>query len=229
MGRSCGSSGGGSDVEKKPGLPDFYATGLAKALVGDQPCLFEPWMKGHYTFDKASRSSNLAQWKLDHTAQLHAEVERLKGDGWKTTVEKYFRLTGQTAIIVGKPDVIAQAENKRPKIVDVKSGKPRDSDVAQVLIYMVVIPMVWKAPHMIFEGEVVYSGGGLTHRVKIDAREADAMRARLFPLVRRLAVNEVAPDPAPGESNCRFCDVTKADCPTRFEQTDEVPFLTSEF
>jgi hypothetical protein len=210
----------------RAGLPAFWVTSLAKILVGEQPCQFETWMKAHYEIEKRPRSDagSLAKWKADHTEQLQAEIVRLKAAGWRCTIEKYFRVTGQTAILAGKPDVIVQAPNKRPKIVDVKSGRERDSDTMQVLIYMVTIPMAWQAPTMIFDGEVVYP----TYRIHVEPAEAEAIRPKLFALVKQLA-GTTRPDPTPSEVNCRFCDVNETDCPQRYVATETVDILTSEF
>src|ERR1700680_2269404 len=105
------------------GLPSFWVTGLAKLLVGDQPCHLSIWAKGHLKLESGPRSSSFSVWKTSHTTMLTAILADLKAEGWKTTVERYLRVTGQTAILAGKPDVIAQGkEGCRPKIVDAKSG-----------------------------------------------------------------------------------------------------------
>jgi hypothetical protein len=207
---------------KRNGLPDFWCTGLAKALVGDQPCLLQPWMKAHYNLDKQPRSSDFAKWKLQHTEQLNAEVQRLKLAGWTCSVEQYFKLKGETASISGKSDIIAR-QGDTHIILDVKSGTPRDSDVAQVMIYQVVTPMVWRRT-LPFRGEVVYPD----HRVPVSVADALAIRDRLFALVRQLAKDE-RPDASPSESACLFCDVTAADCPQRFAEGAAIDVLTSEF
>lgn len=197
---------------KRDGLPEFWSTGLAKALVGEQACELEAWAKGHYRIKRqGGESASLAQWKIDHTAQLQAATERLRADGWKCQVEQWFRLQGQFAVITGKTDLITQKEGCRPVIRDTKGGEPRDSDVAQVLIYMVVLPLVWKSPKMQFAGEVIYPD----HSVSITPPEAEAVKKKLFDLVRRLSMN--APPPAnPSESACRFCDVPESLCNQRW-------------
>lgn len=208
---------------KRTGLPEFWVTGLAKILVGEQPCRLEAWMKGHYRVDKVERDrAGLTQYKIDHTERLRDEAERYKADGWKVDQERYIRVTGQTAILIGKADLVARKAGSRPRIVDCKRTA-RDSDVAQVAIYMAVLPLSWHAPGMIFDGEVAYANG---ERTKVTPPEAEAIKPKLFALLRELGTDE-RPEPVPGATNCRWCDLSTADCAARF--TESVDVLTSEF
>ena len=139
---------------KRTGLPEFWTTSLAKVLVGDQSCYLEPWMKSRFKLEKrAGDEGSLAKWKAEHSALLREVVERFQGDGWKCTVESYFKAKGAAANVAGKADLIIQKTDMRPVIVDAKSGSPKDSDVAQVMIEMILIPMAWEK-RMIFSGLV---------------------------------------------------------------------------
>jgi len=72
---------------KKDGLPDFWASGIAKALVGSQPCLLQPWLKGRYKIHRIERDdSALTRWKIRHTEQLTKATEKFRAEGWKCTV-----------------------------------------------------------------------------------------------------------------------------------------------
>jgi hypothetical protein len=208
---------------KRGGLPKFWSTGVAKALVGDQPCLLSPWLQGHYDIAKRERDqSNLTVWKTEHTQQLQAYAEKLKVAGWKVDMERFFKLQGQTAELSGKADLIAQQAEKRPLIIDIKSGKPRDSDSAQVMLEMIIIPVVWKAPSMIFEGRVVYP----THEVTIHPDQAQQFRPMLMAMMKRLGATE-RPDAQPSRDACRYCDISAADCPQRWQ--DEDATVNTEF
>ena len=210
---------------KQSGLPEFWISWIAKALVGDQPCLYESWLKGHGSPDKVARSTDFAAWKATHTAMMFAERDRLKAEGWKVRVESYVKLTGRTAILAGKADLIAQKPGCRPLIIDCKGGTPRDSDEAQVSIYQTIVPIVWDSPAMQFEGRVVYQPPIPT--VVIPPDKAHAIREALFSLLRRLG-QTTPPEPAPSEGSCRFCDVASTSCPSRF-QGSEPTVLTMEF
>jgi len=201
----------------RKGLPEFWVTSLAKALSGDQPCVLSTWMQGYFKLAKgAADQASMSVWRANHSAQLADAVEKFRADGWKCSVERYFRVQGQTAIITGKSDLIIQQTDKRPRICDVKSGSPRDSDLIQVLVEMIAIPMSWESPHMQFDGEVIYAD----HSVLLKPDDALALRPRLFELLKKLG-SIPRPDASPSESACRFCPVQVADCPDRMGQTPE--------
>lgn len=215
---------------KREGLPTFWATGIAKLLIGENPCRFEQWMKGHYRIEKVRRPDDgkLTKWKADHTEQLTQAIDRFTSQGWKCQVERYWRLTGETAIIAGKADLITTKDGSRPTIRDIKGGIPRDSDAAQVCIYQICLPLAWRSPYMQFDGEVIYP----SHSVPVPHAQAMELRSQLFALLRKLA-GEARPPASPSEQTCRWCDVGKADCPDRVEQGEQEPesvgLWTSEF
>ncbi len=199
---------------ERTGLPSFWVTHVAAILVGDMPCLRSAWTKGRYKFEKSGVSaSRLADFKIKHTAMLAEERDRQVAAGWRVSLEKFLRVTGKFAILSGKADLIAQKTDCRPKVLDCKGGEPRDTDVAQVKIYQVLIPMAWHAPAMQFDGEVVYS---TQQRMPIKAHEVGPTRDRLFPLLKKLGTMD-RPEAVPSEANCRFCDVPVELCAERIE------------
>lgn len=211
--------------ERRNGLPSFWATSIAKVLVGEQPCLLAPWLAGHFELEKRIRDDqgSLTRWRADHTAQLNALAERCAAEGWNCRKEQFFRVKGQTAVLSGKADLVTQAPERRPTIWDVKSGTPRESDSAQVLIEMVMVPLAWHAPGMQFAGKVVYP----THTVDLTPADAAALKPRLFEILRKLG-SLTRPAAAPSRDACRFCDVSEIDCTERF-QVDAPDVETAEF
>lgn len=210
---------------KRDGLPSFWSTHLAKVLVGDQPCQLAAWLPAHYKIEKRPREDegSLVTWKANHSAQLRETVERFEELGWKCSVERFFRVTGKAAILSGKADLIAQQTNKRPLIVDVKSGNPRDSDAAQVMVEMCMIPLAWNSPGMIFDGQVIYP----THSVNLTPAQAAEFKPRLFAVLKKLGTMG-RPQASPSQGSCRFCDISEADCPDRVS-SDTEPAVTTEF
>ena len=211
---------------KRAGLPSFWVTDLAKILVGDQPCRLQAWLKGHLNLIKRPRedSASLAKWKTEHTTLLQWEISNLKVAGWTVRVEQFFRVTGQAAIVSGKTDIIAQQDGQRPVIEDCKSGAPSETHIAQLELYLTLIPMAWQSPSMIFNGEVVYP----THRVAVTPADALELKPKLFALVKQLAT-DVRPPASPSESACRFCEVGDDDCPDRFVARTDADVLTTEW
>ena len=210
---------------KRSGLPYFYVTWLSGLLVGESSCRFASWIRGHYAIDKRPSDFNFAAWKVDHTALIQKTVADLKADGWTVTLEDQnkFTLKGNTALVAGKPDIIAR-KGRLVRILDAKTGHEADKNGAQVAIYMLVLPMVWGQPDLQPEGAVVYKETA----VPVPWASVQPMREPLFKLIRDLAV-DAKPEAVPSEKECRFCDVTATDCPQRFGEGAAVPIHTSEF
>lgn len=204
-------------MDPKPGLPSFWSTTLARVIVGEQPCYLSPWMDGRYDLpDDPDGKARMAKWKSDHTTLLDAVVERYAEQGWTIDKERFFRVKGQTAVLSGKADLIGQKLDHRPRIVDAKSGKPRDSDVAQVIVEIVMVPLSWKRPEMQFEGEVVYAGNP---SVQITHQQAMALKPKLMATLRELGTMP-RPTPRPSRDACRFCKVPESECAVRFKDVD---------
>lgn len=202
-------------ADRRP-RPEFWATSIAKVMVGEQPCDFSVWLPGHFDIAKRDRGGDLTGWKIRHTEMLRKQAESLRAEGWKVDKERYWRVEGKAATLAGKIDIIAQAPDRRPLLVDTKGGRPSDSDVAQVLIYMVMLPIAWGSS-MIFNGRVVYE----THQVDITPREAEEFKFRLFETMRRMGV-DVPPPAHPSRDACKFCPVGSADCAVRYVEPDAV-------
>ena len=131
-------------TSRREGKPAFWVSQIAKVLVGDQPCLLAPWLAGHFQIKKSQRdSASLATWKANHTELLQRTVKRYRSEGWKCDVERFFKVEGVSAILSGKADLIAQQKDRRPQIIDVKSGQPSESHVVQVCLEMIAIPLAW--------------------------------------------------------------------------------------
>lgn len=213
---------------KRSGKPYFYVTWLSGLLVGNNSCRFAAWIRGHYAIDKRPSDFNFAAWKIDHTALIQKTLAELRADGWSTTVEDQnsFKLSGNAAIIGGKPDIVAR-KGKRVRVVDAKTGHEDDKNSAQVAIYMILLPMVYpdRFDFEQMEGAVVYKGASA---VSVPLESVRPMRERLFQMIRELA-DEAKPEAVPSEKECRFCDVTATDCPVRFGEGAAVAVGTSEF
>ena len=214
----------GGMSEPRKGLPYFWVTGIARALVGESTCLLQPWLKAHYQLEKQPSSVNLVTWKAEHTTMVSARAEALAKSGYAVKVEdqNWFRLTGTTAILAGKPDLIGSRDGTF-LVDDCKTGEPRDSDIVQVAIYLLAIPLAWNRPGMLVSGALTYRNA----TVVVSTEQAEALKANVFGLVRRLA-STVPPEALPSGRECGWCEVTKADCPARIDQ-DERPVTTLEF
>ena len=101
---------------------------------------------------------------------------------------------------------------------DAKTGQEAASHIAQVQLYMYLMPksdlVRWKGMGGKLEGAVVYKDG---HQVDIPAESVDdAFEARLTDFMQKMTA-PVPPRRVPSGPECRFCELTKADCPERVD------------
>ncbi len=99
---------------------------------------------------------------------------------------------------------------------DVKTGAQRDTDVAPVLIYIYVLPLVADSPleDKSLDGRLVYKDGTEKHIPA--AAVNDDFREGLHDLIRRV-VSEKPARRVPSSAECHCCDLTDRDCPERVD------------
>lgn len=192
-------------------FPYVYVSWLTKILAGEAECVYQPWVKSHFKYQKRPDTSfNLAAWTADHSTLVASRAKALEQDGWTVTLEdaNSFQLLGKTALLAGKPDILAVREGEA-LVVDAKTGQQRHSDFFQVLIYMLALPRV-RGDCVGVRGEVTYA----THRIPVSSEElTPAIEAQIFALLRTMGDSE-RPPTVPSERGCAWCDV--ADCRDRF-------------
>ena len=195
-----------------------WVTWLSRLLVGDASCEWASWFKAHHSgYAKASRDFSLSTWKMHHTRLLNDVRDKLEADGHTVTTERanWFRLQGGSgALVSGQADLIAIAPDGQVTVYDVKTGAQRDSDVAQVMIYMYALPLVaasdWEGKSL--DGRLVYRDGTEKY-IPASAIDSD-FREGLHDLIRRVVSEEPARR-VPSPPECSWCDLTELDCPER--------------
>ena len=208
--------------------PYIWTTWLARLLAGESQCEWAGWFRAHYQ-DWVKRPSDFdsARWMMDHTALVNEARESREKLGYEVFTEDQnsFRLQGATATLAGKPDLIAVKGNDLV-IVDAKTGRPSPHHSVQVLTYMYAVPLA-KTEYrgMEFRGHVIYPDGNVQIPASgLDRRFID----RLGALIRRLA-DENPARKVPSASECRWCDITAADCPERVEEIEATEGTTEDF
>lgn len=202
--------------------PYVWTTWLSKLLVGDQSCEWATWFKtNHKDFEKTPTG-----WRLAHTALLDRKYRQLVEANHSVSIEgqNKFTLKGSCATLGGKPDLIGL--NGTGTICDIKTGQPKPSDHAQVMIYMWAVPRALKKfQGLRFDGLVVYPD----HEVRIPADAIDATFVNnLAGLIKRVSA-EAPPRRVPSSDECRFCDLTVKDCAERVEAATEEMLTTAAF
>ena len=128
-------------------------------------------------------------------------------------------------MLAGKPDLVAR-KGDEVTVIDAKTGRPSPADAVQVMIYMYALSRALERYRGIrLTGQVVYSD----HVVDIPAAAVDEAFVRnAGQLITRLASEMPARRvPSPGE--CRFCEITPADCPERAEESPPKEGTTGDF
>lgn len=201
--------------------PYIWATWLTKLLSGESQCEWSAWFRAHHKdYDRLPTSLDVAAWTLEHGELVRARRDQLLAQGYDVTVEddNAFRRVGKTGIVVsGKPDLVA-LRDAEGVIEDCKTGRPRSSDSAQVLVYMLLYPIGNpRCAGARFTGRVVYRSGALD----VPAESLDAaFRDRFVSLVQRIGGDKPLPK-NPAWADCRFCDIGSADCLYRVDQPPE--------
>jgi CRISPR/Cas system-associated exonuclease Cas4 (RecB family) len=196
----------------RKGKPYIHVTWLAKVLGGAR-CLYSPWFKAHYQHTKyEEQAADLAKWNADHTKLMNRRRAQLERDGWTVSVEDQneFRLEGEAAIVAGKMDLVA-VKGEEVLVVDGKTGRERESDIWQVLIYLYALPKARKDLPANLEGEVHYKGGDVS---LTPSELTPERRSRMVDLIKTIA-SDTPPPKYPVRDECRFCSIGFGDCPER--------------
>ena len=207
--------------------PYIWATWLAKLLAGESHCQWTGWFRAHsQDWAKPPSDFDNAKWMLDHTALLNRERESRESLGYTVYVENQnsFRLRGRYATLAGKPDLIA-VKNADAVIIDAKTGRPNPHHAVQVMNYQYALPLALPQYQGVqFSGQVAYPDS----YIRIPASRTDRQFVNsLGALIRRLA-GDVPPRGVPSLGECRFCDITSADCPDRVEEQTQPELATTE-
>lgn len=194
----------------------IWTTWLAKLLGGNQ-CLWSAWFKAHYKYAKfEEEAEQLVEWNRDHTRMMREIRSEMEENGWHCAVENEndFKLEGAAAVVAGKPDLIGTMPG-HVLVIDGKTGRERDSDWWQVLIYLFAIQL--SRPDLVgaLVGEVHYK------RKRVSVIPADLTETRRDDIVQMIKViaSDTPPSKAPSREECKRCNISAKDCPQRFRES----------
>jgi len=215
-----------------------WVTWLTKLISGEAQCEYVSWFKAHYKHDKVdSGNFDLAKWTINHNQLLHKRRDELEKKGYIVTIEDQnsFKLTLPKGITVsGKVDIVALScpqlgiYHLDGLVEDCKTGKPKNSDQVQVMLYMLFLPKcIKKYEDVAFDGCVVYKDS----EVPISSTDIDAnLRNVVWDLIEKVGGDEPCRK-VPSLDECKYCDISKKDCPERMElegESAEVPSVSKE-
>lgn len=205
-------------LEDEPrGRAYVWPSWITKLLAGENKCWYAAWYKAHFKYlkkaDDADRADFFAEYTATHDRMTERRAAAMREDGWTVKVEKEgeFRIRGDAGDLSGKPDIVAMKRDVAI-VIDAKSGKPRQSDHWQVLLYMLFLPMDWMKGFQVVRGEVEYRDGAVDVR-PITQEERAKIKDAL-----RLVTGKEAPPARPSRNECKFCDVAR--CQFREEKAE---------
>lgn len=200
--------------------PYIWVTWLS-GLLGGKSCLWSAWFKAHFKYQKFEmEASQLVEWNRDHNRLMRARRQELEEAGWTVSVENQneFKLEGAIAIVAGKPDLIATMPG-HVLIVDGKTGRERDSDLWQVLLYLFAFPKCRPDVVGALEGEVHYKQGD--KRITVTPSELTTDRLDDLVTMIKIVGGSTPPAKAPSRDECKRCNIGVGDCPERFQERHE--------
>ena len=211
--------------------PYVWVTWLVKILAGESSCEWASWFMAQHegsSWQRMPSDFDQATWVIQHTDLLNRCRKDFEKEEYSVTVENQngFILTGNEAMLAGKPDLIAR-KGCDVVVGDAKTGQQRASHVVQVLIYMYALPRALPSRYKdaTITGRVIYPD----HVVEVPADAVDEQFIRaLSEQMRRVSAGE--PPPAvPSFFECRFCPITPADCPVRIDKPNDAQGKTDDF
>jgi hypothetical protein len=196
--------------------PFIWVSWISKLMAGEKQCQWASWFRSHYVWDKVPSGLDLAKWTAEHAQLLQARRAALEAEGFTVYAEDQnsFTLMGETGIQVsGKPDIVA-IRGPEAYVEDCKTGTPRHSDHFQVLVYMLSLPHVeGPCKGRKVDGHIVYGNTVVdVPSSKIDADLKELFRKTVLTIGGQQPVRKV-----PSWGECRYCDISRGDCPERIE------------
>lgn len=217
-------------TERRHGLPYVWVTWITGLLSGEDMCEWKVWFKSRYKYPKIGDPVS-PEWKANHSAMVRARADILRAEGYDVKVEDQnkFKKVGRSAVLSGKPDLIAMKPGRIIVSDEKGGGERRDKYWWQIAIYLrfirdVIGDIEAGQPEPYITGELVYGDGiDVIPLASIgSAKEMIAQRMLTLGL-------EMPPARVPSEHECRFCDIPKEDCPVRVSEPDITVIETTEF
>ncbi len=202
------------------GRPYLWVTWMTKLISGEACCDWSLWFRARHSFDKLESGFDLKQWTAEHDALLAWRAGRLRETAVWPNLERSMTVEGATATIAGKSDIYYLAEGVAC-FEDCKTGKRRDSDHVQVLLYVWLHGIRQRVPS---RGTVVYKDG----LEEVDMSRLDQIQRDALRLVC-IAASSTPAERRPSASECRSCNIAEFYCHERQHSPGSEIFQTDMF
>ena len=196
-------------MAKERDSPYIWVTWLAKIMSGDVSCHWQGWFPSHNQLtEKETSDFDMAGWSIDHTKMLTELKEKLTEEGYNPIIEypiKY-KIPGSHIEIAGKSDCIIEEKDKII-IYDCKTGKESAVHQVQVMLYIYLLSKSKFSKKQI-RGIIKYKDK------EIEISQLSENFEESFNFFINILSSVKPPTKNPGD-DCRFCNITKNDCPER--------------
>ena len=214
----------------KGGIPSAWVTWLTGLLSGEDHCVWSAWFRARYWFKRVEDPTfDSVQWNAAHSALVERRAGELRAAGWAVYLENQndFRVDGQTAGFVGKPDIVA-VNATTVRVVDAKSGQRYNKHWWQIACYLRYIRRVFPTlcAGKIVEGEICYAEGDPV--VVPESDLTPELMERLNELMKQIGF-DMPPPKTPSVQECRFCSIPATECPDRIEAAAKPVAATVDF
>ena len=204
----------------RPDGPYFWASWLSK-YRHDHHCGWQVWFQARHSrnsWDREPNDFNLESWTKEHNDLVSETAQEWADKGYVVMLESQtkFNLTGRTATVAGKPDLVVWRD-KDVVVIDVKTGQQRTSDVVQVLLYMWALPLQFLSFFRDKElrGQLVYRD----HVMDIPVDGLNDQCKRDFANTVNTLASSTEPLRHPDPDWCKRCPITAKDCPDRMKSS----------
>lgn len=194
----------------------IHPTWLAKGLSGDRQCMFSLHTQANYFIPKGKSDFDAESYKLKHQAALSQYAKELKAKGYTVYTEgsnSFWYETKAGATLSAQPDIVA-VRGDEAIVPDIKTGDElRARDIAQVKLYMALIPAV--GLHGILEiptGQLVHKG----EVYEISPTESSTEFKRQVVEFVNTLTNANTPPVTPSAQECRWCPLHHL-CPAKVD------------
>lgn len=203
-------------MKQQRSQPYIWVSWISKLMGGDNQCQWAAWFRAHYKHDKLPSDFDTAKWTAGHNQLLRTRTKELKDEGFEVYIEDQnsFKIESSRGFTLsGKADIVA-IKGDNGFVEDCKTGSQKAADSMQVIIYMLSLPVATThCKGLTLEGRVVYKDA----IVEVPSSKVDDGLKSLFKETVRLVGDPDEPEKIPSWGECRWCDISKADCPMRVD------------
>ena len=198
--------------------PSVWVTWLARLLADEAQCQWSVWFRTHYKYEKLDSGFDSARWIANHRTLLHDRASQLETEGFTVYLEgeNWFELSGKSYAlkVAGKPDIVA-VRGTEAIVEDCKTGRRKNADFYQVLIYLLLVPVaINRCRGLNLQGRLVY----LDEAIDININQVNAAFKMQFRDAIALLSDPTPARKIPSYRECRLCDIPAQCCSDRMEE-----------